>query len=659
MTRGTFNLAQQTEVLTEDDMKFDKIRRALRNWLFWLMSFGAFLWVVLRSGTNIKRLNYPCQRAALPLAANWVMGILTFLSGSYFLRKSYQYLGIFGIIFLTFWFTGTLPKRTKADLDYERDLPVWEVEDPISKVFIMEDIPATAGSLAAGNETVPDEHLVDPAIDAVFLAMESQGIFIHRTTGHPEGIVASDSVVIIKGNFQWDHQNTTSTDRIKGVIWKILNHPDGFTGEIIVCDNTQEIGTGINENDNNSEDTEQSILDVISAFHAKGYPVYGLCWAYIWDDVVSEYSEGDDNDGYVYEAASKITYPKFLSPSGENRISLRYGIWDGDLGIYDHDRLCIIDFPVLKAHSMAGATIAVKNWIGMLTTAYAQERYGGWYPMHDNYLFGSYALVARVMEVTFPRLAIVDAAWTTRLGPNNLGYLQNTQMIVASTDPVAASWYAAKYILTPIAVYPQDTDPDLPESDYSYNLTSWTNYLRDVAGLPCTKDASEISVYACQTGTSTPTPGQTPTSTETPAPTPTPTVAKTGTPAVPTATQSATPTPPEDPFVLIAMPKNEYVPGDPFSLSVHVHTLNGLIQNPLFVVLDVHGTFFFAPSWNKYDFLPLTKPPGDYEFVIVEEFIWPTGAGSASDILFLAAITDPQVTGLISNLDLVSFGWHE
>ena len=36
-----------------------------------------------------------------------------------------------------------------------------------------------------------------------------------------------------------------------------------------------------------------------------------------------------------------------------------------------------IDFPVLKAHSWSGATIAIKNWVGVLTTAYADERYGG------------------------------------------------------------------------------------------------------------------------------------------------------------------------------------------------------------------------------------------------------------------------------------------
>ena len=154
--------------------------------------------------------------------------------------------------------------------------------------------------------------------------------------------------MIIKGNFQWKFRNTTSTDRIKGVIWQILQHPDGFTGEILVCDNTQEIGTGINQSDNNSEDPDQSIVDVVNTFHSKGYPVYYRDWANVWDTVAQEYSDGDYGDGCVYEPASKISYPKFQSPSGENYISLRYGIWDSTSQVYNSERLCIIDFPVLN-----------------------------------------------------------------------------------------------------------------------------------------------------------------------------------------------------------------------------------------------------------------------------------------------------------------------
>jgi hypothetical protein len=396
-------------------------------------------------------------------------------------------LGIFSLIFY-------LSQVINAKIILFGSLPTWEVQNPISTIFVMDSIPPTTGSLAAGDSTVPNAYLVDPAIDTLLLLMETKNIYLHQTTSHPLGIVAPDNIVILKGNFQWTNRNTTSADRIKGVIWQILQHPDGFTGEIIICDNTQNFGTGINHNDNNSEDPEQSIVDVVNTFVAKGYPVSYRDWKNVWDVVVEEYSAGDYNDGFVYESTSKISYPKFTSPSGNNYISLRYGIWDSNSLSYDLDRLCIIDFPVLKAHSMAGATIAVKNWIGILTTAYSNARYGGFNSMHNTYFFGSYALVAKVMGATYPKLTILDAAWTSASGPNNLSDTVNTKMLLASTDPCAVSWYGAKFILTPIAVNPFHTDPDRPGSNYKNNLDAWTNCLRD-SGFACTKDSLEISVY--------------------------------------------------------------------------------------------------------------------------------------------------------------------
>lgn len=391
-----------------------------------------------------------------------------------------------------FFLINYFPQLLKAQQVPFDLLPTWEVPDPVSTVFVMDYIPQTTGSLAAGNSSVPNEFLVDPAIDTLLMMMQTKNIFFYKTALHPSGIVGADNIVVIKGNFQWTSRNTTSTDRIKGVIWKIIQHPDGFTGEIIVCDNTQNFA--INQEDNNSEDTEQSIVDVVNTFSSKGYPVSIRDWSNIYNVVAEEYSSGDDNEGFVYESESKISYPKFNSPFTNQKISLRYGIWDSNSSSYDPDRLCLIDFPVLKAHSWSGATIAIKNWVGVLTTAYANERYGGHSEMHSNYIFGQYALVAKVMGVTFPKLTIVDAEWTSAASNSDLTDLVHTKMLLGSTDPCAVSWYAAKYILTPIAVDPYNTDPDLQGSKYKNNLESWTNSLRD-SGFACTKNSVEISVY--------------------------------------------------------------------------------------------------------------------------------------------------------------------
>jgi hypothetical protein len=464
-----------------------------RRWS-WVVGFLAFVWVALRSGTNPKRLTYPCQRAAMPLAANWVLAVLAFFGGSLLLRKYAKLCGGAILVLGIIWFSGGVPQFTRSEPKPIGSLPAWEVIDPVSVVFVMDSLPPTTGSLAAGDASVPDEYLSDPAIDTLLSMMQEKGIYLHRTAQHPLGFVGSDDVVIIKGNFQWTGRNTTSTDRIKGLVWQTLNHPDGFSGEILVCDNVQDIGTGINQQDNNSEDTAQSVPDVVNTFYAKGYPVYYLDWSYIWDAVVSEYSEGDYSDGYPYDTLTMINYPKFRSPSGDHFISLRYGVWDSLSSQYDSSGLCIIDLPVLKQHQMAGATVAVKNWIGVLTTAYAVERYGNWSTMHYTYFWGAHALVARVMAVTYPRLSIVDAAWTSTNNANDLSHLVNTKMLLASTDPVAASWYAAKFILTPIATLPTYTNPD---DNYRYcrTLDRWLAFLADSAGYACTKDSSRITAY--------------------------------------------------------------------------------------------------------------------------------------------------------------------
>jgi hypothetical protein len=461
-----------------------------RQWWFWVVGLFALIWVLLRSGTNPKRLTYPCQQAAFPLASAWVIAVIGLLGGGLFFKK-FARVSALAAVLAGVVFLGATGNQALVP----EELPAWEVENPVSTVFVMDDIPKTSGSLAAGDASVPDEYLTDPAIDTLLAMMEAKDIYIHKTADHPDGIVGATDVVIIKGNFQWTSRNTTSTDRIKGLIWQILNHPDGFTGEVIICDNTQEIGTGIAENDNNSEDPEQSIPDVVGVFQAKGYPVYYLGWNSFWSTVAAEYSDGDNNDGYVYDAETKVTYPKFRTPSGNYFVSLRYGVWDPDGESYDSSRLCIIDFPVLKAHSSAGSTIAIKNWIGVLTTAYANDRYGGRNSMHSSYFWGTYALVARVMAVTFPRLSIVDATWTTTRGPVNLDNVEQTNMILASKDPAAASWYSAKFILTPIARHPDQTNPDLKGGLYNGILERWTSFLSDSAGLACTSDSSEISVY--------------------------------------------------------------------------------------------------------------------------------------------------------------------
>ena len=83
-----------------------------------------------------------------------------------------------------------------------------------------------------------------------------------RGTG---GLIARDDTLIIKVNSQWDERGGTNTDLLKASIEAVMDHPDGFVGEIIVADNGQaqygSTGSGgsLDYSRNNAEDISQSV----------------------------------------------------------------------------------------------------------------------------------------------------------------------------------------------------------------------------------------------------------------------------------------------------------------------------------------------------------------------------------------------------------------
>jgi hypothetical protein len=99
--------------------------------------------------------------------------------------------------------------------------------------------------------------------------------------------------------------------------------------------------------------------------------------------------------------------------------------------------------------------------------------------------------------------------------------------------------------------------------------------------------------------------------------------------------------------------------GDPFYC--HVTACNpDLITYPdipLFVLLDVFGTYFFAPGFSDFDYYEINLIPGKTAIEVIPEFSWPSNVGSASGIVLYAAMTDHNMTSLFGTLDAVTFGW--
>lgn len=200
--------------------------------------------------------------------------------------------------------------------------------------------------------------------------------------------------------------------------------------------------------------------------------------------------------------------------------------------------------------------------------------------------------------------------------------------------------------------------------------------------------------------TSTPTgvPGTpTPTATPTMTPSPTPTVTPSLTPTVtqtmtPTVTSTITPTitpthsiptetppPTETPAVptptmtpepscdatgaTVWMPAHMFRAGDACSCIVTACNATGSIMTgyPLFVILDVYGSYFFAPSFGSFDHYLSDYPsfePGLTEITVLPAFDWPSGVGSANNIIWYAAFTDPAMTALFGSMSSWSFGWE-
>lgn len=179
------------------------------------------------------------------------------------------------------------------------------------------------------------------------------------------------------------------------------------------------------------------------------------------------------------------------------------------------------------------------------------------------------------------------------------------------------------------------------------------------------------------TGTITPTPTLTPTASHTPTPTLTPTATNTLTPTptmttptytptmqLPTNTPTPIPTGCHETGVSISMPAHLFSAGDPCNCHAIVCNAEGstITNYPLFVLLDVYGSYFFAPSFNSMfdNYLSLYPQfyPGETDVEVIGDFDWPSGVGAASGLIWYGALTTPEMTDLFGQLGTFEFGWE-
>ena len=321
---------------------------------------------------------------------------------------------------------------------------------------------------------VHDGQLRHLGLDALLDLMAQKGLKFYNTSkvhpwGGSDGIIAADDVVLIKVNCQWKCRGTTNTDVLRGLIYRILQHPDGFNGEVIIFENGQGRGgfDGITQGgsaydswpdiDNeiwvNAEEQQVLTVDYLLYNVFQNDPVS----SFLLDPVRSIFIPGSENVTNGYRTISGVSYPCFTSLMG-NRIELREGIWTGS---EYSDKLKLINLPVLKTHAGTGITGALKHTYGILSMDDGSSGIRH-YSQSGSQCGKMWGLVKA------PDLNILDCIWVS---PDSLaGYPVSTTFrantLLAGIDPVALDYYGSKHILYPLggpyqSRHNPDADPGL------------------------------------------------------------------------------------------------------------------------------------------------------------------------------------------------------
>ncbi|MBP7147545.1 MAG: DUF362 domain-containing protein [Acidobacteria bacterium] len=471
----------------------DRAHRLGRAWLPGL-GLAALAWFFLRSGTKPSRITYPCQKAALSTAS---LAFGASALGALVVLRRWLRARLLSPAGLLLGALGVVAAATSWSWLTSADAPTGPV------LSARADYRATVFHKVGCAQQPAGDHF--PGLDDLLEMMGACGLKFYRSNtaslvAGPDGILAADDVVVVKINYQWPERGGTNTDLLRGLLARIVEHPDGFTGEIVVAENAQFNSTSnLDREANNAENTAQSPQDVVQSFKARGFRVSTYDWTLIRFTSVTEYAGGNGNDGYVvlpYDPRylGRVSYPKFRSEYGA-RISLRRGLWTGSS--YDRAHLKFLNVPVLKSHhSSYGATAAVKHYMGVVTGELNTNSHLG---------IGSGILGATIGEIGPADLNLLDATWINAnpySGPaTSYGGATRKDMLVASTDPVALDIWAVKNILVPGFVengysppWPTPSaDPDDPSSAFRRYLDRSMNFILE-KGYQVTNDLAAIDL---------------------------------------------------------------------------------------------------------------------------------------------------------------------
>ncbi|MFC1736719.1 DUF362 domain-containing protein [Candidatus Hydrogenedentota bacterium] len=320
----------------------------------------------------------------------------------------------------------------------------------------------------------------------------------------PSGMISSDDIVLVKVNAQWKYRGCTNSDVVKGIIQRVLEHPDGFTGEVVIFENGQGGGaldctsTSTSSYPDgashpNAENPYQHFSYLANTVFS-GQPVT----EYLLDSIRTAFIiDPGDHTTDAYRRSGNVSYPCFTTTDG-NRVELQDGLWTGSAHA---DKLKLINIPVLKHHGGCGTTGALKHFYGILSMSD-----GGNASNRRHYGQIGNDCADMWCDVKTPVLTILDCIWVS---PGSLsGYPESntvrTNMLLSGFDPVALDYWASKYVL-----YPTQNDPD-HDPDRAGGLRTFLQQALDringtygvVDGMPATMSDTDITTLETSLGDS-------------------------------------------------------------------------------------------------------------------------------------------------------------
>ena len=335
-----------------------------------------------------------------------------------------------------------------------------------------------------------------------------------ESLGGIEALIKPTDIVILKPNGQWWNQGMTNTSSMKAFIELVLGMKN-FAGEVIIAENHHFPEVNSRGWTTEHRNGEYNLNELVHYFQSQGfenvtkYHWYdgGPSMPGMWGGAADAglVNGPEDGDGYHWEKESVYTapngrkalmnYPIFTSAHSNIIIDFKNGPWKD--GKYLNRNIRFINFSALNSHgSDTGITASIKNYLGVcdMTCGFRGTTPEGYYNFHHIGLSNihwrlkdllqkigweeHYAAIGGCVghfmrHVRMADLNIVTAEWAGYGSRTDTQLRAHTKTILASTDPVALDYIAAKQVLLPATKkYSQNKqleryhDPDNSDSPF-------------------------------------------------------------------------------------------------------------------------------------------------------------------------------------------------